>query len=189
MERDEARRRFEKALVLAGYSTRGVWVDEGLGVESQAVMIKGGKGLRGFRAVLWHVARGWECMLSFRVWQKGEFPLTGDRLTREEGVTLKPYSLVLPKLMHIEPTLYRWEKEFDVDAVRLCVDQLCQELIKRNMPKKAGTLLRAMSHGDLGAATIGEALSMVQERWFPSREGRLLVARTWWRVMEPRITV
>src|SRR5215510_3876044 len=85
----EARRRFEKLLVLAGYSHTGNWAEKIYKPEKNvSSMVL--NGMPDTRAVLWFEKGEWEGMISIAVGENGEFPMIGGKIQRVEKQSWKP---------------------------------------------------------------------------------------------------
>jgi hypothetical protein len=189
MDHQEARRRFEKKLVLRGYSMTGMWTkkyhdqDEQESVYSMAL-----KGMPDTRAVLWPLKKGsteaeeWIAMISVAVGEDGEFPLTGDIITRHNSNSwqLATFKSMTKRIEEVRSRIRRWDTEdFMTYGGARAMVSLSLDYLRQNRITKAKGVLLGTLRGELSAATVSESLSIVQTRWSRSREERLRSAQIW----------
>lgn len=182
MELTEARRRFEKLLVLAGYSMTGKWTEKyhlaESGVSSMALT-----NIPEVRGVLWFEDGHWQAMLAIRVGEDGEFPLTGGRILRRENqfwqLTLKSMPLMTKRIVDVLAQIRRWDTSPTESLGDKAMIRLALSYLRNGKPKKAGSILLGALRGEISSATVSESLSIVQMRWAKSREERFRSALIW----------
>jgi len=185
MDHQEARRRFEKKLVLRGYSMTGQWTkkyhdqDDNENVYSMAL-----NGMNNVRAVLWPLNRKseeWMAMISIAVGEDGEFPITGGVITRwnTEEWSLGTFKSLSKKIDDIRSQVRRWDTTPSYPMGDKAMIKLALSYLREDKIKKGISLLLGALRGEICVATISESLSIVQVRWARSREERLRSALVW----------
>lgn len=188
MDLDEAKRRFEKALVLSGYAfPSGPWMDSAFDGKTQ-IHSRYLEGLYGARAVLWKEKDGWAVVISFQVGEWGEFPLLGSRLTRWNEDKWKPLppAFIEDNLQRLAEQIRRWDQSPSNSLGYVAMIKLALSYFKLGTSnlnwlqiKKGQRILMGAIRGEIAKATISEALSIVQMKWCRSREERLRSALIW----------
>lgn len=182
MDHLEARRRFEKKLVLRGYSMSGAWTkkyhdqDKNENVYSMAL-----NGTSNTRAVLWPMGKGsteaeeWIAMISIAVGEEGEFPITGGIITRwnSDDWQLGTFKSLASRIDEVRSQVRRWDLSPSGSLGDKAMMRLALNYIREGKPKKAISILLGALRGEISTATISEALSIIQVRWAKSREERL----------------
>lgn len=194
MDQVEARRRFEKKLVLRGYSMTGIWTkkyhdqEERENIYSMAL-----NGMDNVRAVLWPMGKSsteageWIAMISIAVGEDGEFPLTGDIITRHNSNVwqLATFKSMVKRIDYVRTQVRRWDTEEFLSLQGMnAMMRLSLDYIRQNRITKAKGILLGTLRGELHSATISEALSITQLRWATSREERLISAKIWSKIFK-----
>lgn len=187
MDLDEAKRRFEKILILSGYSfSLGPWKESHDG--KIKIYSKYIEDLYGARAVIWQEKDGWAAVISFQVGEWGEFPILGNRLTRwnEDKWKPTPMNAIQDKLWNIATQIRRWDQSPSNSLGYLAMIRLALSYFNLGISnlswskvKKGKSILMGAVRGEISRATISESLSIVQMKWCRSREERLRSALIW----------
>jgi hypothetical protein len=185
MDYIESRRRFQKKLVLKGYSMTGLWTkkyhdqDDNENVYSMSLNY-----LPDTRAVLWPLNKKkdrWGAMISIAVGEDGEFPITGGTITRwnEEEWTLGSFKSMSKRIDEVRAQVRRWDESRGIALKDKAMIQLALSYFREGKSKKYVSVLLGAVRGEIEEATVSEALSIVQTRWAKSREERLRSALIW----------
>lgn len=184
MELPEARRRFEKMLVEADYTwAPGPWMKKGH-KEIDFITSKSLQDMPDTRAILWYESGDWQGMISVKVGEDGEFPLTGGRIIRDLNIKKiwwepKSFPLLRERIDEVRVQVRRWDSTPTgslgyVAMIRLALSYLTEKKIN-----KAKRILLGAIRGEISSATVSESLSIVQQQWARSREERLRSALIW----------
>lgn len=179
----EAQRRFEKALIDAGYSTSGKWAlkrDIEAGIATLTIT-----GMPDVRGVLWIERGEWHGMIAIAVGTDGEFPLTGAKLIKDEwglNWSPEPYHLLKDRLQSIRDQVRRWNFQPADQGGDKAMMSLALSYIKSGNVRKAASILLGALRGEISEATVSESLSIVQMKWAKSRSEMLRSALIWSRV-------
>lgn len=185
MELSEARRRFEKLLVLSGYSMTGLWAEKPYEEEKIYVSSMALTNMPDTRGVLWFENGDWQGMIAVAVGENGEFPLTGDRIRRASPSSVFiPQKLLSKRIDEIRDQVRRWDKEWAAPLADKAMMKLALNYLRDNKPRKAARVLLMALRGDISVATISESLSIVQMTLARSREERLRSALIWGQVFK-----
>jgi hypothetical protein len=185
MDHLEARRRFEKKLVLRGYSMSGAWTkkyhDQ---ADNENVYSMALNGMSNTRAVLWPLNRKseeWIAMISIAVGEDGEFPITGGVITRwnSNEWSLGTFKSLSKKIEETRYLVRKWDFGFPGELGDKAMMKLALSYLRESKVKKAVSVLLGALRGEISMATISESLSIVQIRWCKSREERLRSALIW----------
>lgn len=187
MDLTEAKRRFEKKLVLRGYSMSGNWwtrVNESKKWETHWMSLRD---LPDTRAVMWAEGKDkWIAMISVTVGQEGEFPITGGTITRfnSDSWQLGSFKSLVKRIDEVRTQVRRWDYSAINDLGNVAMMQLALDYLRGGKPKKCISSLLLAIRGEISQATISEALSIVQSRVAKSREDRLHSALVWSQVFK-----
>jgi hypothetical protein len=185
MDYIEARRRFEKKLVLRGYSMTGMWTKRYHDQDkNEDVYSMGLNGMSNVRAVLWPLGKKseeWMAIISIAVGEDGEFPITGGAITRwnSNEWPLGTFKSVSKRIDDIRSKVRRWDSSPTSSLGDKAMISLSLSYLREGKIKKGISILLGCLRGEISKATISESLSIVQIKWSRSREERLRSALIW----------
>lgn len=182
---EEAKRMFKLALHRAGYSYTGIWSEYNKQVFEMALLDKSKASLAPLRAVMWPYDGDWQIMLSVKVGEHGEFPLTSGELTHD--FKLQPIQLVVERMESLLPTLKDWHHE-RANYWQECLARLARFYQGREQYDQAIEVLDSLIKGEFSKMTIEQTLSLAMFKWGTRREEMLHIADVWWRQYEPRVS-
>lgn len=180
IELDEAKRRTEGMLVRQGYRTCGRWTDavyakeEGEPIVSMALI-----GLENTRVLLYPERDHWRSVISVKVGRGGEFPVCSGFIERTRSKYMPPFTKMEKKIVDTRDQVRRWGFQSANVYSAQALARLAEVYIKKKHYRKARIALSAIIFGTINAATVSEALSMVQTMVARSREDRLDSALIW----------
>ena len=184
MELDEAKRRFEAGLVEKGYHMSGSWTKKYHEEEKDDVYSMALYGTVMVRAVIWQAGLSWQGMISVRAGSFGEYPLAGDTISRGETIDIPTFKSLSKRMEQVRFRLRGWDFEQAEERANLALMALSVHFLQRGETLKAKRTLLLGLRGDLSYASVGEALSIVQEAICKTRTDRLRSAQIWWRIFK-----
>lgn len=179
MPLSEAKRRLESTAVSRGYQTTGRWAEKmhkGEAIETYSMALTN---LPQTRLVLWKQDKQWWGMIAVQVGEDGEYPITGGSFTPDSSCHMSTYSFMLPRIEQVMEAVVRWTGEMYSLWGDKAVMRLAIYCIKHGKIKRALSLLFAAVRGEFEACTVSEALSLVQWRWFKTKDEMLISCRIW----------
>jgi len=137
-------------------------------------------GLDDTRILLWEERDRWRAAVSIAVGRYGEFPVCEGLIERGGKNKFMPaFTKMADKIQYIQETVNRWNflpaNTYSAQALAM----LALNFMRDKKYRRARMILGAVISGDLNAATISEALSMVQEKFASTRLERLESASIW----------
>ena len=181
---NEAIRRADGFLVRQGYRTTGRWTDSVYEdkdkdpIQSMALV-----GFEGVRVLLWPERDHWRLVVSVAVGKAGEYPACEGLIMRDnKDKYVPPFDKMESRIRLIRETVARWNFEPANRYSHLALAKLTKWFLQNGMPRKAKATNEALITGEINAATVSEALSMVQSKYASTRERRLVSALIWWEV-------
>lgn len=178
----EARRRFEKKLVLRGYSMSGHWVVRLIEHKNWETHSMALRGMPDCRAVMWLEGKErWVAMIAVAVGENGEFPITGGVITRwnMNEWQLGSFKSLSKRIEEVREQVRRWDFDFPRERANVAMIRLALDFLREGKSKKAISILLMALRGEISQATISESLSIVQMKVARSREDRLKSSLVW----------
>jgi hypothetical protein len=184
IELDEAQRRAEGMLVRQGYVAKGVWTNKYYNDgEKEPLWSMKLVGFDDTRVLLWKERTHWRATISVAVGKDGEFPVCEGFIERGNKDKFIPaFQKMQEKIQQIRERVSQWNFQpantYSAQALAL----IAIYFMKEKKYVRARKAVWAIVKGEINAATISEALSMVQETFASSRAERLETAVIWWEV-------
>ena len=179
MKLDEAKRRLESAAIACGYQTTGRWTEKMHEDEPQDIHSMALTNMPQTRLVVWQSKGEWWGMISVQVGGWGEFPITGSTFTSEIKPVLSRHKFMWPRIEQVQLQVARWKHELAYPFSDKAMMKLAIHHLKQMHIKKALSILYAAVRGELEAASVSEALSIVQWKFYKTKEEMMLSARIW----------
>lgn len=143
-------------------------------------------GLPDTRIVMWKAPYYWHAVICVRVGEFGEFPLAEAIIDRERRKKSKGIVKEFPTFANIskgieetKTQIARWNWSSAAPYAHIALAKLSNYYIENGRFSKAVSMNNAIIKGEIVAATVSEALSILQEGYFMSREERLASAMIW----------
>lgn len=177
----EAIRRAEGMLVRQGYLTMGRWSDQYYWDDSKEPLYSTKVvGFDDTRILLWKDSHMWRCVISIIVGSRGDFPIAGGRIERGNKTKfLPPLPKLRDKIQETREMIRRWNFQPANTYSAQALARMTEYYIRKKHYRKARITLSYLMNGTINAATVSEALSMVQTLVAKSREDRLESALIW----------
>lgn len=180
IELEEAMRRTDAMLVRQGYRIPGRWTnkyyDDG---EKEPLWSQALVGLENTRILLWKERDHWRAVISVAVGKDGEFPIAEAIILRTQDKFFPPMVKIAARLVDTQKQVYQWGFAPANVYSSQAMARLTEHFLSTKRYRKAKQINRALINGDINAATVSEALSMIQSLYCPSREDRLASALIW----------
>lgn len=180
IELDEAKRRVDGMLVRQGYKATDYWTtrfyDDG---EKRPLWSRAITRFENTRVLLWKERDRWVATVSVHVGKFGVFPVCDGIIERKRDKFILPAIKLEEKLGAIQAQIYQWgfspANTYSAQAIARMTDWY----LNNKLNTKARLINRAIITGEINAATVAEALSMIQSRYANTREQRMVSARIW----------
>lgn len=179
MTKEEAFRRAESCIVGRGYQTTGRWAEKMHEGEGQDIYSMALTNMPQTRLVVWKSGSEWWAMISTEVGTWGEYPVTGSSFTAEVKPSISRRSFMLPRIEQIQAQVRQWDYEIASHWVDKAMMKLAIHHLKTFHVHKALSILYTAVRGELDAATVAEALSIVQWKHYKTKEEMMISARIW----------
>lgn len=175
-------------LVRQGYSVSDRWTDKYYEVEGKAPLWSVAlTGLPNTRVLLWEARQCWRAVICVAVGRDGEFPIAEAIIIRGEkipgtNIRAKPFPLFTKVSKEIEETRERvavWNWRAAAPYAHIALAKLSNWYIDHGPVGKATMINNAIIKGEILAATVSEALSIIQSQYARTREERLASAMIW----------
>lgn len=178
---DEAIRRTEGMLVRQGYRAYGKWTDKFYDDgEKEPLWSTALVGVEDSRLLLWPEKDHWRAVISVMVGKKGHFPVCEGLILRDnKDKFIPPFQKMDDKIRLTREMVGRWNFEGASKYSHIALARLTKWFLQNGMPRKAKATNEAIITGELNAATVSEALSIVQSKYASTRERRLESAVIW----------
>lgn len=167
-------------LVRQGYTAMGKWVLERYDDKEKDPIWS--MSLTGFvltRVLLYPEKHRWRAVVSVRVGRGGELPVCTGLIDRKKSKFIPPFVKMETKIAEAVGKTYRWATEPANVYSAQALARLVEVFIKKKNYRKARIALSMIIFGTINAATVAEALSMVQTLVAKSREDRLDSSLIW----------
>lgn len=179
MRTAEAQRRAESSLISRGYQTTGRWAEKMHDDVPQEIYSMALTNMPQTRLVVWKSGSEWWGMLSVKVGSWGEFPLAGSQFTREVKLAIPRRSFLMPRIETAMAQASRWQYDMAAPMVDKAMIKLALYFKRYGLHSKATTILNTALRGELDAATIAEALSILQWKHFKTKEDLMVSGKIW----------
>jgi hypothetical protein len=167
-------------MIRQGYGTTGQWVLERYDdKEKDPVWSTSLSGFVLTRVLLYQERHCWRAVVSVRVGKNGELPVCTGLIKRKKSRFIPPFKKMEEKIALAVGRTYRWATEPANVYSAQAVARLVEVFIKKKNYRKARIINAFTINGTINAATVAEALSMVQSMVAKSREDRLDSALIW----------
>lgn len=180
IELEEAMRRADGMLVRQGYQVTSKWTnkyfDDG---EKAPLWSMALVGLENTRVLLWEERDHWRATICVAVGKDGEFPICEGFIKRSQDKFMFPFDKMAKKIEETRNQVFRWNWSSASPYAHLALAKLALHFSKDGKHRKARAVIQAIINGELTAATVSEALSMVQSRYAKTRAERLESAMIW----------
>lgn len=178
---NEAIRRTEGMLVRQGYKAYGKWTDKFYDDgEKEPIWSTALTGVDNTRVLLWPEKDHWRAVVSVMVGMKGHFPVCEGLILRDnKDKFIPPLEKMALKIIEVQTIVGRWGFEGASKYSHIALARLTKWFLQNGMPRKAKATNEAIITGELNAATVSEALSIVQSKYASTRERRLESAVIW----------
>lgn len=185
---EEAKRRASGMLVRLGYTATDNWTnkyyedEEKLPLWSVALV-----GLPNTRLLLWQAHLCWKAVICVAVGKDGEFPLAETTIARGDLIPGTKFKIKpLPKFDKLSNEIARardqvaqWNWRSAGPYAHIALAKLSNYYIDEGIDGKAKLINNAIIKGEILAATVSEALSMIQSKYARARSERLASALIW----------
>ena len=175
----EAQRRAEGMLVRQGYVAMGRWVETLYADSKEPIYSMKLVGLDDTRILLWKEPHFWRCTIAIAVGRTGDFPIAGGRIERSKTRFIPPFEKLKDKIEESRKTVGRWNYQPANTYSAQALARLTEYFLRKKHYRKARMALSLLMDGTINAATVSEALSMVQTLVAKHREDRIESALIW----------
>lgn len=180
IELDEAMRRTEAMLVRLGYTVSSRWTDKyEADTERKPLWSMALPGLKDTRVLLWEEKDHWRAVISVAVGKDGEYPIAEAIVLRSKDLFFPPFEKVVARLTDVKAQVHNWGFAPANIYSAQALARMTKWFLQQGMPRKAKATNEAIITGELNAATVSEALSIVQSRYASHRLYRLVSAKIW----------
>lgn len=143
-------------------------------------------GLSDTRVLLWKGKTHWRAVICVKVGKDGEFPIAEGVIVRERKVGRKLIALQFPTfdnvskgIDEVREQVIQWNWRAAAPYAHIALAKLSNWMAIHGKGRKAIIINEVIIKGEILAATVSEALSMIQEKYAKTREERLAAALIW----------
>lgn len=167
-------------LVRLGYTVSSRWTDKyEADAEKNPLWSMSLQGLKDTRVLLWEEKDHWRAVISVAVGKDGEYPIAEAIILRSKDLFFPTFDKVAARLVDVRDQVHNWgfapANLYSAQALA----RMTKWFLQHGMPRKAKATNEAIITGELNAATVSEALSIVQSRYANSRLYRMVTAKIW----------
>lgn len=178
---EEVKRRAEGMLVRQGYTMYGRWTnkyfDDGEKSPLWSMLLRK---LDETRILLWEEQDHWRAMISIAVGEDGEFPVAEGIIKRyQKDRPFPSFNRMEARIKETREKIYQWHFSLANTYSAQALARLANYFLVKKKYRKVGSILKAITNGEIDAATVTEALSIVQSRYASSRADRVESALIW----------
>lgn len=167
-------------LVRQGYRQSGMWTDRFHGKSEEGPLWSMAlKELPNTRVLLFQERDQWKAVVSVAVGNNGEFPLCAGTIERKKDKFMPPASKMTQKIEEARQRILAWDFRSANPYAAQALARLTEYYMKKKHYRKARITNAAIISGLINAATVSEALSIVQTVVARTREDRLESALIW----------
>lgn len=181
IELEEAMRRATAMSIRQGYKVMSKWTnkyyDDG---EKEPLWSMALVGFENTRILLWKEKDHWRATISVKVGKDGEFPICDGFVQRNIKDKFMPaFGRMEAKIAEIRTQVHHWGFSSASPYISQALARLALYYMQEKKQRKARSVVVSIINGMYTAATVAEALSMIQSNIASSRADRLESALIW----------
>ena len=168
-------------LIHQGYKVMSRWTNKYHGDrEKEPLWSMALVGFEDTRILLWKEKDHWRATISVRVGRDGEFPVSDGFIERRiKDRFMPPFNKLEAKIQKIRAQVHHWGFSPANTYISQALARLALYYMQEKKYRKARSVIVSIINGMYTAATVTEALSMIQSNIASSRAERLETALIW----------